>query len=167
MNKNQLVVLLFFIANWCLSQSYLLPNEEIVFSFVTKNKKKMVLAKDKEDAYIVYRFGAENNIEIEFPEKNKESWNKFTYFYYGKPGGPENGGSYFHSINFKIKEMQYSVYSNVYLTNTSKDDYHEGVLIINAKTKKRKTIKAFTSEGTLDDFQYNNLLQFEDIENYE
>ncbi|WP_165602532.1 hypothetical protein [Chryseobacterium arthrosphaerae] len=31
---------------------YLFPNEEIIYSFETKNGKKMTLVKDKKEAYI-------------------------------------------------------------------------------------------------------------------
>ncbi|MEY4926599.1 MAG: hypothetical protein RI894_1035 [Bacteroidota bacterium] len=48
-------------------QKLLLPNEECVFSFKTKSGKTMMLAKDKTEKYLIYRFGTKNNIELEFP----------------------------------------------------------------------------------------------------
>ena len=167
MKKVQIFFGLLLFSKLCFGQEYILPNEEVIFSFETKKGKKMVLAKDKDNEYIIYRFGTENKIELEYPEKNKESWSKFSYFYYGKPGGPENNGMYCHSVNFKIDDYSYSIYSNLHLYEEG-DENNIGIIINNEKRGKRKKIEAYQSiEGTLDDFLDNNLLKFEDIENYE
>ena len=167
MKKYQITLIILLITKFCFAQQYLLNNEEVIFSFITKKGKKMVLARDKDDEYIIYRFGTEKKIELEYPEKNKESWRKFTYFYFGKPGGPENGGMYCRAVNFKIDGYRYEVYDNVHLFEEG-DDYRRGILITNEQTSKAKKIVAYESiEGTLEGFQYGNLLQFEDIENYE
>jgi hypothetical protein len=82
------------------AQNFILENEELIFSFNTKNGKKLVLAKDKENEYIVYRFGTKDKIELEYPEKNKESWSKFTYGYYSRGGGKQNLAMELESIFF-------------------------------------------------------------------
>lgn len=114
--------ILFLFILQCLSlsaQNYILENEEVVFSFNTKNGKKLVLAKDKENQYIVYRFGTLDKIEIEYPEKNKESWSKFTYGYYLRGGGKQNAGMELESVFFQIDNFQYTIYKNYYSENNS------------------------------------------------
>ncbi|WP_130735837.1 hypothetical protein [Flavobacterium sp. J27] len=49
--------LTFWIYSLFFAQNYLLPNEELIFGFETQRGKKLVLAKDKNNAYIIYRFG--------------------------------------------------------------------------------------------------------------
>ena len=75
------------------TDQFVYDNEEVIYSFTTSNKKQMFLVKDTNDAYIQYRFGRENNIEMRYPEmKTKESWTKFQYNSYWRGGGIENAG---------------------------------------------------------------------------
>lgn len=76
-------------------------NEEVIYSFTTSNKKQMFLVKYTNDAYIQYRFGRENNIEMRYPEmKTKESWTKFQYISYWRGGGIENAGMEIDNLQF-------------------------------------------------------------------
>jgi hypothetical protein len=119
---------------------YLLPNEELIFSFDTQTGKKMFLAKDTINKYIVYRFGSKVKIELEFPDRSKESWKEFTYDYYMRGGGVENAG-YFEG-----------------------DDLTEcGIKIEDKVSGKVVDIKGNTTtiKGTLIDFRINNLIERE------
>lgn len=161
---------MFFIlsSGFCFGQEYLLENEEVIFSFETSNGKKMVLAKDKENEYIIYRFGTDKKIALEYPEKNKQSWDKFRYFYYHKPGGPENGALYLSSVSFKNEGYEYTIIDNTYLTEGD-DEHRIGILITNEEKGITKTILGVyeTVEGSLDGFAENGLLKFEDTGKYE
>ncbi len=161
MKRVVLIQFFLFVFSLSFGQCYVLKNEEILFSFKTKNGKKIVLAKDINNEYIIYRFGTSKKIELEYPkEKSKNSWNLFTYDYYHKPGGPENNAMYLNSVYFKIGTYQYSIFSNVYLTNEKNDDYEFGVSVFNSKNGKTTTIKGtYIIKGTLDDFKDNNLLK--------
>ena len=64
--KKHILLFLFLIPATIWSQ-YLLPNEEVIYSFENKKKKKMSLVKDKSNKYIQYRFGTKSKIEMEFP----------------------------------------------------------------------------------------------------
>ncbi len=63
-------------------QNFILPNEELVFSFDTQNGKKVTLNKDKKNNYLIYRFGTKDKIEFEFHNKTKSSWMNFKYSFY-------------------------------------------------------------------------------------
>ena len=123
-------LILLFILNCILSnaQNYILENEELIFSFNTKNGKKLVLAKDKANGYIVYRFGTKDKIELEYPEKNKESWSKFTYGYYSRGGGKQNLAMQLESIFFQINNFEYTIYKNYHSEDNS---FETGIKIKN------------------------------------
>lgn len=70
--KPSLIVGLLFFSLAAKAQIFLLKNESEIFSFDTQSGKHAVLAKDKGNAYIVYRYGAKDSVEFEFPEKNKD-----------------------------------------------------------------------------------------------
>lgn len=128
-----------FFTAFCFCQNYLLPNEEVVFSFKTKKGKRMVLAKDKNNEYIIYRFGTQKKIELEYPSvKDKSSWDKFTYSYYHRGGGVQNAGMELNSLFFQYENFEYVVYY----------DYHAegarveiGTLITDLKTNKDIDVK--------------------------
>ena len=91
MKKTGLLLMLLFFTKNTFAQNYILPNEKVVFSFITKNCKKMVLAKDKNNNYLIYRFGSTQKIELEYPkDKNMLSWSKFRFSFYLRGGGVQN-----------------------------------------------------------------------------
>lgn len=95
--------------------AYLLPNEEEILSFETKNGKKLMLAKDKDNGYIVYRFGSKEKIEREYPEKkDKESFKKFTYSYALRGGGKINAGIDLNYVAFVSGAYKYVIYTTYF-----------------------------------------------------
>src|SRR5690349_9396285 len=92
-------ILLLYISN-SFSQTYIKPNEEVIFTFKTKGKKQVYLLKDKSNKYICYRYGSKNKMDLEFPELNKKSWDQFTYSYYLRGGGISNEGMDLNYIYF-------------------------------------------------------------------
>ncbi|MEI7508466.1 MAG: hypothetical protein WCJ62_03275 [Flavobacterium sp.] len=142
MNTMKLVFFLLF-TTLCYSQIYLLPNEELVFSFKTKNGKKMVLAKDKGNEYIIYRFGSTKKIELEYPSiKDKESWNKFTYSYYFRGGGKLNSGLQLESIYFQNENYEFTIYDDY---SAEGESYEAGLLIKDITTEHEKDCKGIYS----------------------
>lgn len=138
MKKFYIVLCLFLFAKLSFGQQYLFPNEEVIFSFETAKGKKMVLAKDKKDGYIIYRFGTDKKIELEYPkEKNKESWNKFTYSHYSRGGGVQNLAMDITSIYFQIGNFDYAVYDDYY---SEGNEYTTGIIVTDLITNKETTI---------------------------
>ncbi len=139
------------------AQQYLLKNETIIFSFDALNGKHVVLARDNDNSYIVYRYGTRDSIEFEYPEKNTDSWKKFKYAYYLRGGGVQNEGmdlNYLYFINNGYKYIIYDVYYAV--GNRS----GIGIGVTNLKTNKTVTIKGSkkTIKGTITDLRDNNLV---------
>ena len=94
----------------------------------------MVLAKDKKDNYLIYRFGTADKIDLEFPkEKNKQSFKKFTFSTYLRGGGIQNEGMDLNGVHFMIADFEYSVFQNYYAVGNK---IEIGVEIKNLKTNK-------------------------------
>ena len=106
--KTYLFVLFLLFSTIAYGQTYLLKTEELILSFEIKNGKRVVLAKDKTNSYIVYRYGTKSKIEFEFPTKSKESWLKFKYSFYLRGGGTSNEGMDLNYIYFTNENFKYS-----------------------------------------------------------
>lgn len=161
--KTKLIILfvLLSMSDLSYSQDYLLPNEVNIYSFETKSGKKMTLAKDKKDKYIVYRFGTKSKIEFEYPKKIKESWGKFTYSFYLRGGGKINEGMDLNYVAFTNQNYKYVIYYTYFAVG---EKVNIGVKIIDLKTKKTTDIKGDykTLKGTLAGFRDNDLIKVDD-----
>lgn len=136
-------------------------NEEIMLSFAIQNGKTVVLSKDQNDSYLIYRLFAKNNIEFEFPEKNRSSFDQFKYSYYLRGGGKINEGLDLNYIAFTHKNFKYVIYD----TYSAVDEKSEiGIKVINIKTQKINNLKGKikTRKGSLIDFRFNELLKIDD-----
>ncbi|MFC4816798.1 hypothetical protein [Flavobacterium sp. GCM10023249] len=143
------------------AQKFLLPNETLIYGFETQSGKKLVLAKDRNDKYIIYRFGTKNKIEFEFPKKTKESWNTFTYAFYMRGGGIRNEGMDLNYIKFINGDFKYVIYDTYYAIG---NETSIGIKITNVKNNKTTVIKGkkSTQKGNLVDFRFNKLLKIQD-----
>lgn len=133
-------------------------NEEVIFSFTTNKGKQVILARDKDNRYIVYRYGTPDNIELQYPEKpDWRSWESFTYSYYLRGGGKENSGLDLNYIQFSNNGYKYVIY-DTYSAEDGSDIV--GIKIIDAlgKTTDIKGITA-TISGTLTSLRENNLVE--------
>jgi hypothetical protein len=140
------------------AQQYLLKNENVIFSFDTQSGKHVVLAKDKDNAYIVYRYGTTDSIEFEYPEKNKDSWKKFKYAWYLRGGGVQNEGMDLNYVYFTNNGYKYYIY-DVY--NAVNNRTGIGIGVTNLKTNKTVTIKGAktTRKGSMTDLRDSDLVE--------
>ena len=140
-----------------IAQKYVLPNETVIFSFTTQNGKKATLNREKNNRYIIYRFGTQNKIEFEYPDTTKSSWTKLTYSFYLRGGGVQNEGMDLDYVYFTNRNYKYVIY-NTYVAVGEKTDV--GIKIIDLKTGKSSGIKGNikSRKGSLSDFRDNNLL---------
>lgn len=154
------IIFCFLFLNSSFAQNLILSNEECIFSFNTLNGKTVMLAKDKENGYIIYKFGTKDKIEFEFPEKTKESWSKFKYSYYLRGGGEENEGMDLDYLAFTNGSYKYIIYNTYYSSHTK---YEIGIKVINIKNGKVHNIKGNTKtqKGDLADFRYNKLVEID------
>jgi hypothetical protein len=149
-----IVYLLLFCTQQAFGQSGLLKEgEQTVFSFKTKNNKEVVIARSKNNTYLVYRYGNAGKVELEYPaNKEASGWNNFFYSYYLRGGGVENEGmelNYLYFINGDYKYVIYDTYFSI------DNKYDVGVKVINIKTKKVVAVEGDISskKSTLTDFR--------------
>lgn len=136
---------------------FVLPNESVVLSFKTKKNKQVFVCRDKENKYLVYRFGTRNKIELQFPEKPDESsFKKFDYSSYSRPGGIENLGMTLDYLSFTNSGYRYVIYKT-YVAESVGNENEIGIRIIHLKTNKQtkiagdlNTLKGGFSEETMD-----------------
>ncbi|PQA92153.1 hypothetical protein SAMN05421796_107179 [Chryseobacterium piscicola] len=140
---------------------YLLPNEEVVYSFETKNGKKMSLVKDKTNQYIQYRFGTKNKVEMEFPaERTKESWKKFHYNSYWRGGGIQNAGMEIDNLSFN-NGYEYLLFRTYHAEG---EVYTAGIIIKDKKGKETRIKGNYkTLEGCICNLQDTGMIEREDI----
>jgi len=86
-------------------------NEVIVFAFQLKNKKWVSVCKEKNENYIVYRFGSAGKIELQFPSVlDSTSWKQFAFKGFSRVGGKINAAMNYAFLHFAIKDVIYEVY---------------------------------------------------------
>ena len=137
-------------------------DEEVLFSFKIKDTNKVlsVCISKEEPTYIVYRFGTKDNIELEFPQDKKDSWNKFTYSYYLRGGGKQNIGLDLNHLSFQNGNYTYEVYEEY---SAEQEMTSVGVKVTEKSTKKEFDIIGIDSSriGSLIGLRSNNKIKKE------
>jgi hypothetical protein len=136
----------FFYVN-ATAENICLKNETIIFSFATKTKKIMSLCKEKDAKYLVYKFGKEDHIELQFPQNlNNNSWKSFQFSGIDRPGGKANAGFGQYSIGFKTGATEYEIFQ---VWDDEENTYGIGINVSSGgKVTKINGIKK-TQEGSL------------------
>lgn len=141
-----------------IGQNYVRSNEEVIFRFITTEGRQAYLVKDTSNKYIVYRYGTNTNIELEYPEQNSESWKKFTYSYNLRGGGVQNEGMDLNYISFINHGVQYVLYYTYFAVGNK---VGVGIKVIDQTKSKKTDIKGIpkTRKGSLTEFRDNGLLE--------
>lgn len=141
------------------NNKYQTENENLIFSFQTKNAKFLTICIDKDEKYIVYRYGTYEKIEMEFPEsKNKNSFEKFEYSGWERHGGIQNEGMRLDYLTFSINNYKYIIYDTYYAVG---DESNVGIKILNSETNQTTNIKGIyrTIKGSLSSFRFNDKIR--------
>lgn len=146
---------LFRISNYSL---YVQNNEEFVLNFTSQTGDRLVIAKDTSNKYLVYRFGTESKIELEYPSQRKNSWENFKYSWKVRNEGIENKNKDLNYLYFKKGNYRYVVYQE-YTARSKETKY--GIKVINLKTQETTKIKAkpSTVEGSLGELRDNDKIK--------
>lgn len=158
----KLLIILYLLVPLTFWAQYLLPNEEIIYSFETKNEKKMSLVKDKTNKYIQYRFGTKNKVEMEFPkERTKESWKQFHYNSYMRGGGKDNAGMEIDNLSFKNNGYEYLLFRTYH---AEEEDFSAGIIITDSKQKETRITGNYkTVKGCICNLEDTGMIIKEDI----
>lgn len=86
-------------------------NEAVAFAFQLKNKKWVSVCRDKNDKYLVYRFGTKDKIELTYPALlDTTSWQQFSFWQYSRGGGKQNAAMEVAFLTFSNMNTDYEVY---------------------------------------------------------
>lgn len=98
------------------AQKLLLANEKVLFSFRTADDRKVVLASDTSDRYIVYRRGTNKNVELQYPPfLDSSSWHLFTYSGVIRPQNFDGSGVLdLNFLTFYHDHRRFIVYQTTY-----------------------------------------------------
>jgi len=163
--KKTLIVLLLICSCKSFCQKYVLQNEKNIISFITKKGKILTLSKDKNNGYLVYRFGTKEKIQLEYPEKNKDSWKKFKYSYYHRGGGKMNSAMDLITVWFTIDDYEYGIFTYDRAGDEfSPESFDVGIKITNLKTKKETKLIAIDQsiKGSLYEITENELIKIDE-----
>ncbi len=95
--------------------NYQLKNEQLVYQLKMKNGKQLSVCIDKNENYIVYRYGSKNKIELEYPkEKNLSSFDMFEYSEYKRGGGTQNSAMELTYLAFTNNGIKYVIYDTYF-----------------------------------------------------
>jgi len=113
--------------------NYQLKNEKLVYQLKMKNGKQLSVCIDKDEKYIVYRYGSKNKIELEYPkQKDFLSFKKFEYSGWSRGGGVENSAMELKYLAFTNKQVKYVIY-DTYFAEGNKTN--AGIKVIESKNK--------------------------------
>jgi len=159
---NKLLLIIYLLIPLTFWAQHLLSNEEVIYSFETKNGKKMTLVKDKNNQYIQYRFGSPNKIEMEFPkERTKESWKKFHYNSYWRGGGIQNAGMEIDNLSFNHNGYDYLLFRTYHAEG---EVYTAGIIIKDKKGKETRIKGNYkTVKGCICNLEETKMIEREDI----
>ncbi|MCR8557601.1 hypothetical protein KXD93_08105 [Mucilaginibacter sp. BJC16-A38] len=122
-------------------------DEQVLFSFKLKSNNKIVtVCREKDNKYLVYRFGTADKMELQYPAVlNEASWKLFKYSGYSRGGGVQNEASELHSISFTNNGAVYQIYDD-WNINEGTD---AGILVKVGKKKTDIPGDVKTKTGTL------------------
>jgi hypothetical protein len=89
-------------------------NEEVMFSFTLNNSEKSAcLCEDKNGKYLVYRFGTNDKVELQYPKKlDTSSWKVFVLHGQKRFGGKANAGFGDYSLTFNNSNVKYMLFDS-------------------------------------------------------
>lgn len=158
MKKQTILAILFLIPIVTFGQKYLQNNEQVLFEFTTQNHKRLVIAKDKSDKYLIYRYGTKEKIELEYPNNKSHSWGEFKFSSYSRSGGNVNEGMELNYLYFQVDHYKYVVYEE-YLAKIGQTHY--GIKVINLNSDRTTHMEADPNsiKGTLRIFRDNEKIE--------
>ncbi len=157
--------LIVFVSISCTAKSgnhYCLTGEETVFGFETHRGKKVSVCtgREKKHEYLVYRFGTDSTVELQFPGDKRDSFKEFSFSNYFRGGGEENEGLDINYLSFENGGYYYTIFDEYSAADSSQN---VGVKVENLKTGKIITIKGDpeTIKGGLAVLRYDSRVRKE------
>jgi len=90
--------------------SALAQDENVIYSFKTKNKKVVQLILNEADSIFTFRLLSKGKIELEIRDNLKDADTVFTVHGYHRGGGAENAAMDYNDVTFSNNEYYYDIY---------------------------------------------------------
>jgi hypothetical protein len=123
-------------------------NEEVILSFTLKRRnKKVLLCRDTANSYLVYRFGTEDHLELEYPSVlDTTSWKLFKYNGYLRGGGVQNAAMSEYSVSFVNNGTTYKIFQKASVEDNSQE---VGLIVISNNNETKLTGELNSVSGGL------------------
>ncbi len=134
-------------------------NEKVLVSFAIEDSAKILtVATAEDDSYIIYRFGRENQVELEFPSTQEGSWDKFTHMQHLRDVGEDSLALEISYLEFRNYGYTYKVYDAY---SAEFDKTFVGVLVVEHATGNEYDIQAIPGSkiGSLSRLNAHNLIE--------
>ncbi|MDR6941634.1 hypothetical protein [Mucilaginibacter pocheonensis] len=113
-------------------------NEKVLLQFNTQAGKRLVLAIDSNNKYLVYRYGSQNHVELQYPRDLDNSFSLFKYAYKSKNAGVINSNFGYSQLHFSNIEFTYNIYNQY---DRMGSITRIGLIVTNNKTHKKTLIQ--------------------------
>ncbi len=125
-----------------------LENEEVLFSFITTNNKKLIVSYCEVEDKLLYRFFNKNHLEIQLPDLAVDSWEFFEFEDFHQVGSASTQITDVNQLVFINEDYRYEVYDNYEKTGKKRQ---VGVRVISLKEGQSYEIQgdADSAVGTL------------------
>lgn len=125
-----------------------IENEEILFSFITTNNKKLIVSYCEAEDKLLYRFFNKNHLEIQLPDPAIDAWDFFEFEDYHQVGSASTQITDVNQLVFINEDYRYEVYDNYEKTDKKRQ---VGVRVISLKDGQSYEIQgdADSTVGTL------------------
>lgn len=90
--------------------SAIAQNEDVIYSFKTKNNKVVQIIFNDSDSIFTYRFLSKGKIELEISDNLTDTDTIFTVHGYHRGGGVENAAMDYNDIYFSNNGYDYDIY---------------------------------------------------------
>jgi hypothetical protein len=139
-------------------------NEKVLLQFNTQAGKRLVLALDFNNKYLVYRYGSQNHVELQYPRVLYNSFTLFKYASKSKSASAANSKFGYEQLHFSNIEFTYNIYNQY---DRMGNITRIGLVVTNNKTHKKTLIQGNLKslKGQLSDLTNmpNIKLQSEDL----
>lgn len=131
-----------------------MQHEETIFSFVTSENKMVVIAFEKQQNYVVFRYGTNEKVEIEIRESKTTAEKKFKYSFFRRGTPKHTNYLDLNYLNVNVGAIQYVIFEDYIALGVEPEI---GIIITDANIGDRKEIKGdiTTKKGSLNFFKEN------------
>jgi len=102
-------------------------DENVIYSFKTKNKKVVQLILNEADSIFIFRLLSKGKTELEIRDNLTDADTVFTVYGYHRGGGVENAAMDYNDVTFSNNGYDYDIYYVWAINEENPDDDHDPI----------------------------------------